>query len=229
MLLVRKGGFAVARMAGEELVAHKVGQRHVQGRTKAGGQSQQRFARRRDKQAREAYEAAADHAVRVLDPVVRTGPVVTGGDRPAVDRGAGRPAAARADGRRALARRCPTRAVRSSTRRCSTPAPSRSRSTTPDRRHSRAGAIGVMTARRVVGVWHLTRRVGVDWRRISDTRLQARSGTRRQQAPTRAPRRQQAPTRRLSGSVCRLAPAVSQPTAGQRVSSPKASGSRVQR
>ena len=84
VLLVRKGGFAVARLAGDELVDHKVGQRHVQGRTKAGGQSQQRFARRRDKQAREAYEAAADHAARVLGPVVRTGPVVTGGDRPAV-------------------------------------------------------------------------------------------------------------------------------------------------
>jgi hypothetical protein len=80
VLLVRKGGFAIARMAGEEMVAHKVGQRHVQGRTKAGGQSQQRFARRRDKQAREAYEAAADHAARLLRP----GPVVTGGDRPAV-------------------------------------------------------------------------------------------------------------------------------------------------
>ena len=66
------------------LVEHKVGQRHVQGRTKAGGQSQQRFARRRDNQAREAYEAAADHAVRVLRPF-RPGPVVTGGDRPAVD------------------------------------------------------------------------------------------------------------------------------------------------
>ena len=59
VLLVRKGGFAVARMAGPLLTGHKVGQRHVQGRTKAGGQSQQRFARRRDKQAREAFEAAA--------------------------------------------------------------------------------------------------------------------------------------------------------------------------
>ena len=55
VLLVRKGGFAVARLAGEQLVESKVGQRHVQGRTKAGGQSQQRFARRRDNQAREAY------------------------------------------------------------------------------------------------------------------------------------------------------------------------------
>ena len=67
VLLVRKGGFAVARLAGAEMVEHKIGQRHVQGRTKAGGQSQQRFARRRDNQARQAYEAAADHAARILD------------------------------------------------------------------------------------------------------------------------------------------------------------------
>ncbi|HEY0642071.1 MAG TPA: Vms1/Ankzf1 family peptidyl-tRNA hydrolase, partial [Nocardioides sp.] len=42
VLLVRKGGFAVARLQGSEMVEHKIGQRHVQGRTKAGGQSQQR-------------------------------------------------------------------------------------------------------------------------------------------------------------------------------------------
>jgi hypothetical protein len=81
VLLVRKGGFAVARLAGERTVESKVGQRHVQGRTKAGGQSQQRFARRRDNQARQAYEAAADHAARILRP----GPLVTGGDNAAVD------------------------------------------------------------------------------------------------------------------------------------------------
>ncbi|PUA79974.1 acVLRF1 family peptidyl-tRNA hydrolase [Nocardioides currus] len=80
VLLVRKGGFAVARLAGPDLVEHKIGQRHVQGRTKAGGQSQQRFARRRDNQARQAYEAAADHAARILRP----GPLVTGGDHAAV-------------------------------------------------------------------------------------------------------------------------------------------------
>ncbi len=83
VLLVRKGGFAVARLAGDELVEHKVGQRHVQGRTKAGGQSQQRFARRRDNQARQAYEAAAEHAARILGQVAL--PVVTGGDHAAVD------------------------------------------------------------------------------------------------------------------------------------------------
>ena len=82
VLLVRKGGFAVARMGGDALVEHKIGQRHVQGRTKAGGQSQQRFARRRDNQARQAYEAAADHAARILGGVR---PVVAGGDHAAVD------------------------------------------------------------------------------------------------------------------------------------------------
>lgn len=83
VLLVRKGGFAVARLSGTEVTASKVGQRHVQGRTKAGGQSQQRFARRRDNQARVAYEAAADHAVRLLGDL--TGPLVVGGDRGALE------------------------------------------------------------------------------------------------------------------------------------------------
>ena len=82
VLLVRKGGFAVARMGGAVLVEHKIGQRHVQGRTKAGGQSQQRFARRRDNQARQAYEAAADQAARILGGVRL---VVAGGDHAAVD------------------------------------------------------------------------------------------------------------------------------------------------
>ena len=85
VLLVRRGGFAVARLAGETVVESKVGQRHVQGRTKAGGQSQQRFARRRDNQARQAFEAAADHAARILGDSPRGTLVVTGGDRTAVD------------------------------------------------------------------------------------------------------------------------------------------------
>lgn len=84
VLLVRKGGFAIARLSGTAMGESKTGQRHVQGRTKAGGQSQQRFARRRDNQARQAYEAAAGHAVRILGGG-RTRPVVVGGDRSAVD------------------------------------------------------------------------------------------------------------------------------------------------
>ena len=102
VLLVRKGGFAVALVDTDRVVASKVGQRHVQGRTKAGGQSQQRFARRRDNQARQAYEAAADHAFRILaeesghqgphrrvaagvTPRQRVAALVCGGDRSAVD------------------------------------------------------------------------------------------------------------------------------------------------
>ncbi|MCH1866762.1 acVLRF1 family peptidyl-tRNA hydrolase [Nocardioides sp. CFH 31398] len=81
VLLVRRGGYAVARLAVEELRATKVGSRHVQGRTAAGGQSQQRFARRRAGQARVAFEAAADQAARLLDGL---GTVVLGGDREGV-------------------------------------------------------------------------------------------------------------------------------------------------
>jgi hypothetical protein len=82
VLLVRKGGFAVATVVYGHVAESKVGQRHVQGRTKAGGQSQQRFARRRDNQARQAYEAAADHAQRLLRSLDA---LVCGGDRAAVE------------------------------------------------------------------------------------------------------------------------------------------------
>ena len=77
VLLVRKGGFAVARLRAAAIVASKVGKRHVQGRTKAGGWSQQRFARRRDNQARAALEAADEHAARILAGL--RGPLVYGG------------------------------------------------------------------------------------------------------------------------------------------------------
>ena len=81
VLLVRKGGFAIARLHAGQVRESKVGQRHVQGRTKAGGQSQQRFARRRDNQARAAYEAAAEHAARLVADAPL---VVVGGDQGAV-------------------------------------------------------------------------------------------------------------------------------------------------
>lgn len=86
VLLVRRGGYAVGDFAGARLVASKVGSRYVQGRTKAGGWSQQRFARRRQQQASEAFAAAADVAARVLVPVAgELEAVVRGGDRRAVD------------------------------------------------------------------------------------------------------------------------------------------------
>lgn len=85
IVLVRRGGFAVARLVGERVVESKVGQRHVQGRSKAGGWSQQRFARRRDNQAVAAFDAAASHVGRLLVPhATSLDLLATGGDRQAV-------------------------------------------------------------------------------------------------------------------------------------------------
>jgi Actinobacteria/chloroflexi VLRF1 release factor len=86
VLLVRLGGHAAGIFVGTALVASKVGSRPVHGRSAAGGQSQQRFARRREGQARVALAAAADMAAAVLVPEVSTlDAVVLGGDRRAVD------------------------------------------------------------------------------------------------------------------------------------------------
>ena len=51
VILVRRGGYAVGLASASTFTASKVGTRHVQSRTAAGGWSQQRFARRRGKQA----------------------------------------------------------------------------------------------------------------------------------------------------------------------------------
>lgn len=85
VLIVRRGGFAVGVFEGDRLADSKVGARHVQGRTKAGGWSQQRFARRREGQAREAYAAAADYAARILAPrAADLDALVVGGDAGAI-------------------------------------------------------------------------------------------------------------------------------------------------
>jgi hypothetical protein len=85
LLLVRRRGYAVGVAVGGKLVDSKVGSRYVQGKTKAGGWSQQRYSRRRDSQAQAAFSVAADHAVRILLPRLRDlDGLVTGGDRGAV-------------------------------------------------------------------------------------------------------------------------------------------------
>jgi hypothetical protein len=68
VLLVRLGGFAAGVFTGypPALGAAKVGSRLVHGRSAAGGWSQHRFARRREKQANEALSAAADAAVLIF-------------------------------------------------------------------------------------------------------------------------------------------------------------------
>ncbi len=86
VLLVRRGRWAVGVFDGSDLVVSKVDARQVQGRTAAGGWSQQRFARRRGHQTDAVVAHAVETAVRVLLP--HTGSVqalFTGGDRGLLD------------------------------------------------------------------------------------------------------------------------------------------------
>jgi Actinobacteria/chloroflexi VLRF1 release factor len=87
VILVRLGGYAAGVFSGSppRLLRSKTGSRLVHGRSAAGGTSQQRFARRREKQAEQALTAAADTAVAVLGPYAsRLDAVVLGGDRRAI-------------------------------------------------------------------------------------------------------------------------------------------------
>ena len=96
VLLVRRGGFSlgVVEITGSALDvrASKTGSTYVQGRTAAGGQSQQRFARRRANQADKLVKTAETAAQRVFAGVSAPGLLITGGDRPLIEDLLGRPA-----------------------------------------------------------------------------------------------------------------------------------------
>ena len=94
LLLARRGAAGAAIVDGTTVTASKVERFYVQGRTAAGGSSQQRYARRRANQADAATERAADVAARVLlphTPGVGAGSdgsinaLVCGGDRSMID------------------------------------------------------------------------------------------------------------------------------------------------
>ncbi|WP_114201894.1 acVLRF1 family peptidyl-tRNA hydrolase [Janibacter anophelis] len=80
LVLVRRGGHAVGRDEGGDLVAHTCGTAYVQSRTKKGGWSQQRYARRRGNQADGVVGKVADLALRHL-PADGVDALVLGGDR----------------------------------------------------------------------------------------------------------------------------------------------------
>jgi hypothetical protein len=85
VLLVRRAGYAIGVFEDTRLVRSKVDSTYVQGTTKAGGWSQQRYARRRGNQAAAAFAQAADVAVRLLvAPERPLDAVMCGGDRAAV-------------------------------------------------------------------------------------------------------------------------------------------------
>jgi hypothetical protein len=90
VLLVRLGGYAAGVFVGypPALADAKVGSRLVHGRSAAGGWSQQRFARRREKQANEALDAAATVAVTVFS---RWASGITATSAPAPGQAAGVP------------------------------------------------------------------------------------------------------------------------------------------
>jgi hypothetical protein len=85
-LLIRRGGYACAVLTGDTVTASKVGSRYVQGRTAAGGWSQQRFARRRAGQVHGLVGTATEVAVRLLLPGIGDDALITGGDRSLLDR-----------------------------------------------------------------------------------------------------------------------------------------------
>ena len=94
LLLARKGAVAVGVADGATITVSKVERFYVQGRTAAGGSSQQRYARRRANQAEAATRRATDIAARILlpyapgvpaDPRDAVSALVCGGDRSMID------------------------------------------------------------------------------------------------------------------------------------------------
>lgn len=80
LVLIRRGGYGVAVASEGRLLAAKTGSKYVQSRTAAGGQSQQRYARRRANQADAMVEAVAQLAGQILaGQAVEY--IVPGGDR----------------------------------------------------------------------------------------------------------------------------------------------------
>lgn len=80
--ILRRKAHAVGVFQGEQLLTHKLGRHYVQGQTKAGGWSQQRYARRRSNQADRAFDAAAvDVAALLLPEATRLEALLQLGDR----------------------------------------------------------------------------------------------------------------------------------------------------
>lgn len=86
VVLVRRGGYAAGMVRDGAVLTSSLGTRYVQGRTAAGGWSQQRFARRRSGQADALSLKARDAVLAALDAAPQPEVVVPGGDRALVTR-----------------------------------------------------------------------------------------------------------------------------------------------
>jgi hypothetical protein len=68
VILLRLGHYAVAVLEGDRLAASKTGSRYVKSRHRAGGSSQRRFERSRERLQRELYDSACRLAEEIFSP-----------------------------------------------------------------------------------------------------------------------------------------------------------------
>ena len=86
VVMLRLGRFAVCVLEGERVAVSKTDSRHVKNRHKAGGQSQRRFERSRERLIREIYDKTCETAQRVFAPYAADMDFVAlGGDRSVLD------------------------------------------------------------------------------------------------------------------------------------------------
>lgn len=86
VVLLRMGRYAIGVVRGEKLLASKTDTRHVKNRHRAGGSSQRRFMRSRDRLIRELYDEACSVTRRIFEPHRETiDCVLTGGERQTIN------------------------------------------------------------------------------------------------------------------------------------------------
>ena len=80
------GRYAIGVVRGDKLLASKTDTRHVKNRHRAGGSSQRRFMRSRDRLIRELYDEACSVTRRIFEPHLGTIDfVLTGGERQTIN------------------------------------------------------------------------------------------------------------------------------------------------
>ena len=86
VVLLRLGRYAVAVLRGDKLLATKTDSRYMKNRHRAGGQSQRRFARSRERLIRELYDKTCEVTRAVFEPYLgEIQHVMLGGERGTLD------------------------------------------------------------------------------------------------------------------------------------------------
>jgi len=82
VILLRLGRYAVGMLRGDRLIASKTGTRYVKSKHRAGGSSQRRFERSRERLVREFFDKTCEVAHSVFSPYqAEIDYVLTGGER----------------------------------------------------------------------------------------------------------------------------------------------------